>query len=205
MAAPRNTRPSPRTFLIRRLVALALVILLIWAVWAGVAAVVGFVGNLFGGNAKPAASASASTGAAAGKATTCLPKGINVMAVVGDGQKPVSSFASGVSPHFWFTITNTSEKACYFNVGSKAQNFTVTSGSETIWTNTQCLTAKSNYRLLLAPGAPQTAPAIAWERVRSSSTGCDKSTKQAGTAAGFYHLQVNVNGVKSNDVQFELR
>jgi hypothetical protein len=205
MAAPRNTRPSPRTFLIRRLVALALVILLIWAVWAGVSAVVGFVGNLFGGNAKPAATATATTGATAGKATTCLPKGINVMAVVGDGQKPVSSFASGVSPHFWFTITNTSDKPCYFNVGTKAQHLVVTSGSETIWDNSQCLIARNNYRLLLEPGAPQTAPAVAWERVRSSSTGCDAATKQAAAAAGFYHLQIDVNGVKSNDVQFEIK
>ena len=204
MAAPRRNQPTPRTFLIRRIVALVVVALLIWAIWAGVAAVVGFVSGLFGGNAKPAATASAASGGQI-KATTCMPKGINVMAVVGDGKQPVNSFASGVSPQFWFTVTNTSEKACYFNVGTKAQHFTVTSGSETIWSNMQCLSPKANYRMLLEPGAPQTAAPITWERVRSSSTGCDRASKQAGTAAGFYHLQVDLNGVKSNDVQFELK
>lgn len=211
MAAPKRNQPSRRTFLIRRIIALVLVVLVVWAVWAAIAGVVGFVGGIFGSKAKPAASASSSvagtanTNAAGANATTCLAKGVSVLAVVGDGQKPVASFGKYSNPRLWFSITNNSQKPCYFNVGTKVQNFTITSGSETIWTNTQCLSPTSNARLLLQPATALTSPAIIWERVRSSATGCDAATKQLATAAGYYHLNVTVNGVKSNDVQFELQ
>lgn len=210
MAAPQQ--PSKRTFLIRRLIVLAIAAGLIWAIIAGISAVANWVGGLFGG-AKPAATASAganNTGSATktGTATytTCMPKGISLMAVVDDGSKPQSTFAAGTSPKFWFVITNTSQKPCYFNVGTSAQNYKVTSGSETIWTNTQCKSAVSNYRMLLQPGNATTSPVLTWDRVHSSSTGCDKASGQSAATGGgaSYHLRVAVNGVSSNDVQFIL-
>ncbi|MEN9715342.1 MAG: hypothetical protein RJA35_809 [Actinomycetota bacterium] len=210
MAAPET--PSKRTFLIRRLVALAVVVGLIWAVVAGVTAVVGWVGGLFGGS-KPAVTASAGTSAgndsanaASAKYTTCMPKGIDLMAVVGDGSKPQSSFAAATSPKFWFVVTNTSDKPCYYNVGTKAQVYKVTSGSETIWSNADCKAAVSNYRMLLQPGVSTTSPAITWDRVHSSATGCDRASGQGIATGGgaSYHLQVTLNGVASNDVQFIL-
>lgn len=190
---------------------LAILAGIIWGLVAVISSAVGLVSGWFGGS-KPAASATSTTGAktatdANGKAyTTCMPVGISVSAVVGDGSKPLSTFPAASNPRFWFTVTNTSQKPCYFNVGTAAQNFQVTSGSEVIWTNTQCTAATSNYRMLLQPGVATNANPIVWERVRSSASGCDAASGQAkATGAGAsYHLQVTLNGVKSQDVQFIL-
>ena len=205
-------QPTRRTYLIRNLVALAIVVGLIWGIVAGVTAVANWVGGLFGG-AKPGVTASAgadaanaTTGNAATKFTTCMPKGLDLMAMVGDGAKPQSVFAAGSNPKFWFVITNTSDKACYYNVGTAAQVYKVTSGAETIWTNADCKSAVSNYRMLLQPGVATTSPALTWGRVRSGAAGCDAAAGMGAVTGGgaSYHLKVAVNGFTSNDVQFIL-
>jgi hypothetical protein len=210
---PAPQQPSQRTFWIRRVIVLAIVVGIIWALVAVVSTAVGIVGGWFGAS-KAAASASAQANSASKAATdangnaytTCMPVGITVSAVVGDGSKPVSTFPSGSNPRFWFTVTNTGQKSCYFNVGTAAQTFQVTSGPEVIWTNTQCTTARTDYRMLLQPGVATNANPIVWERVHSSSTGCDTASGQSKATAGgaSYHLQVTLNGVKSQDVQFIL-
>lgn len=195
-------QPSPRTFLVRRLIALALVGLVLWGLVALIVGIVATVSGWFGGDSKGTSNASQNPGTY----TTCAPASINLLAVVGDGTKPQTVFPKTQSPKFWFVITNTSDRPCYFNVGSRAQRFVVTSGSETIWTNSQCLGATSNYRMLLQPGVATTSTPISWGRVRSSASGCDAASGQASAAGGgaSYHLKVTLTTVESNDVQFIL-
>jgi hypothetical protein len=210
-----NQAPTPRTYLIRRLILLVVVVGIIWGIVALIGAA---VGAIQGANAKPSPSSSqsqSSNGAGAngvgtnsgGQYTTCLPDGLSLLAVVGDGAKPQSVFAAGNNPKLWFTLTNTSSKPCYFNVGTTAQQFTVTSGSEKIWSTTDCKAAKSNYRMLLQPGAANASTPITWARVRSSSTGCDAASGQSAAIGGgaSYHLTVKLGPVTSNDVQFILQ
>ena len=201
-----NQVPSKRTYLIRRLIVLAALIAIIWAVVALIGAALGAIGGMF---AKPnATNTSASNTSANGSQnyTTCMPKGLALLAVVGDGSKPQGSFAAGVNPKLWFTITNTSDKPCYLNVGTAVQNFTVTSGAEKIWSNSDCKSTTSNFRMLLSAGKSTPSTPIAWERVRSSSTGCDLASGQAKAIGGgaSYHLQVKLGSLASNDVQFIL-
>jgi hypothetical protein len=208
MSVPQNRQPSPRTFWIRRIVVLVILVGIVWGLTALVGGVVNAVGGWFGG-AKPAAGASSSGQAgAAGSAkyTTCMPAGLSLQAVVGDGSSPTSGFAAGADPKLWFTLTNTSTKPCYFNVGTAAQVFKITSGSELIWTNADCKSATTNLRMLLQPGVANNANPISWQRVHSSSTGCDVASGQSKAVGGgaSYHLQVVLNGVSSNDVQFIL-
>ena len=212
MAAPKQPQqPSNRTFLIRRIVVLLVLAGLIWGIIALVSGAVNAVGNWLGGS-KPAASVSTSGSTAptnadgSPKYTTCMPAGLDVQALVGDGAKPASTFGAGSNPRFWFTLTNTSSKACYFNVGTAAQVFKVTSGSELIWSNADCKSATTNFRMLLEPGVTKTSNPISWDRVRSSSSGCDAASGQAKTTGGgaSYHLQLVLNGIASNDVQFIL-
>jgi hypothetical protein len=218
-----NQAPTPRTYLIRRLVLLAVVIGIIWGIVAVIGAAVGAIQGAF---AKPSPSSSQSqpsngagangTGSKSGSGagansgenyTTCMPDGLSLLAVVGDGSKPQSSFAAGSNPKLWFTLTNTSGKPCYFNVGTAAQQFSVTSGSEKIWSTSDCKAAKSNYRMLLQPGAANASTPITWARVRSSSTGCDAASGQSAAIGGgaSYHLTVKLGPVTSNDVQFILQ
>lgn len=201
MAAPK---PSPRTLMIRRLVALAIVIALVAVIWAGISAAVGFVGKIFGGTAKPVASASATSTNAAGT-QNCSLANVQLGAYIGDGKKPMTTIAAGFKPSLWFTVTNTSSVACYFDVGTKVQNYKITSGSEVIWDNAQCdRTADASFSMLLQPGQVNSSPPSVWERVHSSSTGCGASQAVAVGGGAYYHFRVTVNGVTSNDLQFQL-
>jgi hypothetical protein len=105
-------------------------------------------------------------------------------------------------------VTNTGTETCNFNAGSKVSFFTVTSGEEVIWDNKDCktrATSDMDYVVALEPGVPMAANPSTWERVRSSSTGCDATTEKAVTGAGAsYHLVATVNGAESESVQFIL-
>jgi hypothetical protein len=107
-----------------------------------------------------------------------------------------------------FTVTNTGTETCNFNAGSKVSFFTVTSGEEVIWDNKDCKTRATSdidFVVALQPGIPTPSSPSTWQRVRSSSTGCDATTEKAVTGAGAsYHLVATVNGVKSESVQFIL-
>jgi hypothetical protein len=219
-----NQAPTQRAYLIRRLILLAVVIGIIWGIVALIGAAVGAIQGAFanpspsssqgqpsnGNGANGTGTNSGGSGGGSNSSThytTCMPAGLSLLAVVGDGSKPQSSFAAGSNPKLWFTLTNTSGKPCYFNVGTAAQQFIVTSGSEKIWTTTDCKAAKSNYRMLLQPGAANASTPITWARVRSSSTGCDAASGQSAAIGGgaSYHLTVKLGPVTSNDVQFILQ
>ena len=206
MSTQRN-RTSATTYRNRRIIALAVLAILVVIVWNVVAGIVGFVSGIFNpGQAKPAATASAP--ATPGVLADCAPGTVAIQANVGIDSAPQSVFAAKVKPSFWFTVTNTGSVACNFNAGSKVSFFTVTSGKEVIWDNKDCktrATSDTDYILALQPGAPIAATPSVWDRVSSSSKGCDATTEKAVAGGGAsYHLVATVNGVKSPDVQFIL-
>ena len=206
MSAPRfNPKPpSKAQFWARRIIALIVVGLVVWLIIWIITAVFGLIGGLVG--SKSAATGSSQTGqsTAVGKPTTCLPAGTQVQTVIGDGSRPLSTFAAGVNPKHWFTITNTSSKDCYFNAGAIAQHVVITSGAETIWDSANCKDQGSNLRILLKAGVALNSTPATWARVHSSATGCDATQTPATGGGASYHIQYTVNGVKGNDVQFIL-
>jgi hypothetical protein len=201
-----SNRPSSATYRNRRIIALVVLAALIAIVWTVVATVVKGISDFFGGGAKPTTTASAP--ATPGAVGDCAPGTVIVQATVGIDSTPQSVFAANVKPSFFFTVTNTGTEACNFNAGSKVSFFTVTSGEEVIWDNKDCktrATSDMDYVVALEPGVPMAANPSTWERVRSSSTGCDATTEKAVTGAGAsYHLVATVNGVESESVQFIL-
>jgi hypothetical protein len=206
MSAQRN-RPTSTTYRNRRIVALVVLAVVVTIVWNIVAGIVGFFAGIFnGGEAKPASTDSAP--ATPGALADCAPGTVTVQANVGVDTTPQSVFAAKVKPSFWFTLTNTGAVACNFNAGTKVSFFTVTSGSEVIWDNKDCktrATSDADYILALQPASPVAASPSTWERVYSSSTGCDATTEKAVAGGGAsYHLVATVNGIKSADVQFIL-
>ena len=206
MSTQRN-RTSATTYRNRRIIALAVLAILVVIVWNVVAGIVGFVSGVFNpSHAQPTATASAP--ATPGALADCAPGTVTIQANVGIDSTPQSVFAAKVKPSFWFTVTNTGSVACNFNAGSKVSFFTVTSGKEVIWDNKDCktrATSDTDYILALQPGAPIASAPSVWDRVSSSSKGCDATTEKAVAAGGAsYHLVATVNGVKSPDVQFIL-
>jgi len=206
MATPKHDPELEKKFRRRRITVLVIAALLIWGIWAGVSAVVSSVNAIFGGKPQTGSSAAANgTSGSSSTPTTCLANGIEVTVFIGDGKSPKSSFSASETPQLWFNIVNTSDKACYFNVGSKVQTYKITSGSETIWTSGDCDRSQDiNFRKLLAPGAVNSSPIGSWKKVRSSSTGCGAGQQAVVAGGASYHLTVTVNGVTSNDVQFIL-
>jgi hypothetical protein len=201
-----RNQPTSTTYRNRRIIALVVLGVLIAIVWALVATVAKGISDIFGGGAKSNTTASAP--ATPGAIADCAPGTVLVQASVGVDTTPQSVFAANVQPSFMFTVTNTGTETCNFNAGSKVSFFTVTSGEEVIWDNKDCKTRATSdidYVVALQPGVPTPSSPSTWQRVRSSSTGCDATTEKAVTGAGAsYHLVATVNGVKSESVQFIL-
>ncbi|MEY4436887.1 MAG: hypothetical protein RL100_351 [Actinomycetota bacterium] len=196
---PAPNRPSKRTFLIRRLIVLAVLIGLIAAVWAGVAAAVSAVQGFFGGG-------SAST-AAGGTSSVCKTENISLQPkVMNSGGADQAAFDSGINPFFSYTITNIGDSDCSFDLGPAGTYFKVTSGSETIWSSENCdRTGLASAMVTLKPNEPKTATAGEWYRVKSSSAGCGADQEPVTAGGASYHLSVEVGTLKSQDtVQFIL-
>lgn len=181
-------QPTARTFLIRRLIALGLLVAIIWGVIAGVGALIGFVGSLF----------SPSTTITAG--APCAPGTVSVTAIVGDAAGEKLSFESAERPQLWFRITNNGTVACKFNAGARVQFFKITSGDELIWTSRDCPRAGlDDLEVTLKPGESKESGKNDWYRVRSSSSGCGDG--QVPVDAGAYKLYAEVNGVLSDNLE----
>ena len=203
----QRNRPSNTTYRNRRIIALVVLALVVVLIWNIVAGIIGFVSGIFNpGEAKPAATASAA--ATPGVIADCAPGTVLVQANVGIDSTPTSVFAAKIKPSFSFTLTNTGAVACNFNAGTKVSFFTVTSGKEVIWDNKDCktrATSDADAIVTLQPNVPMASPPSTWDRVYSSSKGCDATTEKAVAGGGAsYHLVATVNGVKSPDVQFIL-
>jgi hypothetical protein len=139
----------------------------------------------------PSTPASASPG---NSATACDPSVIALTAVT-----DAANYAAGVKPQLSMTITNNGASSCTIDVGTDAQVYTITSGSDTIWSSTDCQTDKTALKQVLESGASKalsTTP-FAWDRTRSSTTTCT-GTRPAVTAGGAsYHLNVKLGTIAS--------
>ncbi|MBB2976902.1 cytoskeletal protein RodZ [Microbacterium endophyticum] len=218
---PRR-RPSPAVYRRRRLVALLLALIVVAAIVAGIWAV---VAQPWRSNAtetpvvSPSPSASASADAAASApadaetpaaaeesaapddaAAADGAPACNAGDVTVEGATSKESYASGENPEFSITLTNTSDADCTINVGTSAQSFTVTSGSDTWWRSTDCQAEPSDMIVTLAAGQTvSSAEALSWDRTRSSVDTCDSADRaQAPGNGASYHLAVEIGGISAN-------
>lgn len=195
---PQNY-PTPSVVLARRIVGLLVLGGLIWGVIAGVSAVFNFVNGFFNPNQSPTLVAGAD----------CQPQLLSLEAHVGTANSEIqNAFNPGDSPYFWFTITNTGPVDCVFNLGSSVTFYSVTSGSDNVWSSKDCkAVARTDYVTTLMPNKPLSNPPTDWQRVRSSGSGCAVTDGQPVVPAGgaSYVLRAEVNGVISeNTTQFVL-
>ena len=117
-----------------------------------------------------------------------------------------ASYAADAQPQLSMSITNSGASACTFDVGTDAQVYLITSGSDQIWSSKDCQTAPAANKQVLEPGKAVSTTPFAWDRTRSSTTTCtgDRPAVTAGGAS--YHLAVQVGAAKSADTkQFVLQ
>ena len=193
----RPQQPSPRTIMIRRLVALGVVALVIWGVVAGIAALFGFVGRIINPNG-----------------ASCSPTQLKVDAHVGTSMAAdKSQFTGSQVPYFWFTVQNISTTDCTFNLGSTVTFSTVTSnsgtGPQTYWKSSDCTgVTRSDYNIKVPAGQVLASPPSAWDQVRSPNpNGCAAGSGSVKVPAGgaTYQLTFSVNNIVSeNQAPFTL-
>ncbi|MBX3195367.1 MAG: hypothetical protein KF727_09770 [Microbacteriaceae bacterium] len=139
------------------------------------------------------------TSAAGGE--ECNPAQIRLVAVTDS-----NSYASGKKPMISMTITNAGSAPCTFDVGTAAQEYLITSGSDRIWSSKDCQTEPQSSPQVLEPGVELSTTPFAWDRTRSSTTTCDGSRPAAvaGPDGPTYRLQVKLGSVESEQTAFRL-
>lgn len=206
--APRRRRPSPAVYRRRRLVAVLLALLVIglvvWLVvappWRSAPAADPAPAAT---SAAPVESSSASAPSPTPTSTPtpqapegpaeCTPADITVDALTDKGE-----YAQGENPQLSIRLTNTSASPCTMNVGTSAQSFTVTSGSDVWWRSTDCQSEPSDMEVTLAAGQEVTSSApLTWDRTRSSVDSCDGERPFAPGGGATYHLSVSIGGIPS--------
>lgn len=117
-----------------------------------------------------------------------------------------SSYAASVQPQLSMSITNSGASACTFDVGTDAQLYVITSGSDQIWSSKDCQTAPAATKQVLQPGKTLSTTPFAWDRTRSSTTTCTGSRPAVKAGGASYHLKVQLGDAKSADTkQFVLQ
>lgn len=123
----------------------------------------------------------------------CTEKQVTVEAVTDK-----SVYEAGEQPALSVTITNTGKNVCVLNAGTKAQVFTVRSGTEVYWLSTDCQVDPIDAEVSLTPGTPiSSSVPIVWDRTRSSVDTCAGPREAVPAGGASYHLDVAVDGFTS--------
>jgi hypothetical protein len=141
-----------------------------------------------GGAAKPTASASETPSIPA--TPTCDQSLVTVSA-----STDKASYAAGENPLLTLKVTNGGKVACEVNLGTSQMEYTVTSGSDRIFSSVDCQAESSDLVKTLAPGQSETAN-FPWQRNRTVP-GCGAVSAKPG-AGGAYYLFVARLGTKSS-------
>ena len=157
--------------------------------------------NPSGSNSASHAPSGSATSGSGSSATACDPSVITLTPIT-----DAASYAADAQPQLSMQITNSGASACTFDVGTDAQVYLITSGSDQIWSSKDCQTAPAANKQVLEPGKVASTTPFAWDRTRSSTTTCT-GTRPAVTAGGAsYHLGVQVGAAKSTGTkQFVLQ
>lgn len=148
--------------------------------------------------ATPKSSSSPVSSNASGTAPACAAADLVITATT---DKP--KYTVEEQPQFGFTIENKGAAACTATAGSDVQEFVVTSGNDVVWSSKDCQTTPTPATTVIKPGDKVSGGPVPWDRTRSSTKTCDAT--RTPVAAGFYHITVTVNGVKSAESpQFQL-
>ena len=127
---------------------------------------------------------------------TCDPASVAI-AMTADA----TSFAPGVSATFTVSLTNTGDEACLVDAGEAQREIVITSGSDRVWSNRDCIVPGTETRTLLLPGGGNDTTPFVWNRIRSAQ-GCPPDLPVPGP--GTYAAQLTLAGVSAPPAVFGL-
>lgn len=117
-----------------------------------------------------------------------------------------SSYGPGEDPQLSLSLANISNTDCVINAGTSQQVFTITSGSDPVWSSTDCQTGAADLDVVLAAGQSVTGSALTWDRTRSSTDTCSGGREAVAAGGAAYNLSVSVAGIPSGSTtQFLLQ
>lgn len=111
------------------------------------------------------------------------------------------TYAGRDLPEFRLSVVNLGQRACTYDVGPKALQTRITSGSDKIWSSASCVAGDGSRIQMLRRGIPYLAT-VTWDRKRTSSR-CDGRRATAGT--GTYVAVIKAPGVSTKKQVFRLR
>lgn len=147
------------------------------------------------------ASASADATASASPSATpvaqdCQPQDLSV-----SGATDQTSYGAEQDPVLELRIENVGEDPCRANVGTSQQVFTVTSGSDRIFSTEDCQVEGEDVQMTLEPGVQESAR-FTWDRTRR---GRDLGAFRSRPGAGTYRLVVSLGEITAQPVAFTLQ
>ena len=210
----RSPRPSARVYRRRRLavviVALVVVGLLVWA-GIGIASLLRPAGpgaedpGVASGGSGPVASATGSASPQASPEPVSESPSEPIGCLEGDivvtASTAMATHGPAQNPVLVMTIKNAGVSDCMVNVGTSQQEFSVTSGSDRIFSTADCVQDPTDTEIAIKPGDSETAR-FTWTRVRSAP-GC--KVVNAKPRPGTYGFTAKLGDVSSETVRFELK
>jgi hypothetical protein len=198
---PPATRPPARVFWVRRLIALAVLVLLVVGVYLAGSFLVSAVKGLLGPDEPASQAQDQPSEAASHPAASTGPQPCPAAAVSIGLTADATTYAAGTNPTFTVHLETTGSVPCTLDAGEALRQVVVTSGDDRVWASTDCVAAGAPGRLLLLePGFPDETP-LTWTRVRSAE-GCPEGLP--APRPGTYQAVATILGVSTEATVFGL-
>lgn len=148
------------------------------------------------------------TGPANGPETTASPSAAptgngceqNLVTVTAATDKP--AYAAGENPLLTLKVTNGNKVPCEVNIGTSQMEFLVSSGSDRIFSSTDCQTDPTDLVKTIAPGQSETAN-FPWQRNRTVQ-GCAPIEAKPGAGGAYYVFTARLASKTSAKAVFQL-
>lgn len=186
----------PEIYWRRRLVIFGGVVLLILVLWFLITSPSGG-GEADGADPTTAPTSQPTVDADGNAARACGPDDVQLTIVANPFTSP-----SGALPQFDVAIEQVGSSPCLLDTTAANTELHIRSGSDRIWNSSDCPADSpiSARQFLLQQDASEDF-SITWPRQRSNE---DCTTETAEPGAGFYLATLTIQGIESDEVQFEL-
>ena len=185
--------------------ALLLVIAVAFGGFAAVSSVVNAGQSASGGGSAPSKREPAP---AAGPETTASPtatptaNGFEQSLVTVTASTDKAAYADGENPLLTLKVTNGNKVPCEVNIGTSQMEFLITSGSDRIFSSTDCQTDSTELVKTIAPGQSETAN-FPWQRNRTVQ-GCAPIAAKPGAGGAYYVFTARLANKTSPKAVFQL-
>ena len=158
----------------------------------------GTSGQATGPDAGPGASATPSASPSASPEGNGCEQ--NLVTVTAATDKP--AYAAGENPLLTLRVTNGNRVPCEVNMGTSQMEFLVTSGSDRIFSSTDCQADSTDLVKTIAPGQSETAN-FPWQRNRTVQ-GCARIDAKPGAGGAYYVFTARLANKTSPKAVFQL-